>query len=374
MVSSLASENATMRSPIRPLEQEDIPAVARLYQVVMRGGSDEPPAFLEPFFERTLLDQPWADSTIPSLVYVEEGEIVGFIGSNVRRMRFDGQPVTMACSAHQIAHPRVRKRAVGALLMRKYMSGPQDLTITDGATEPVRRMWEGLGGRTVHACCFSYVYVFRPWRLVLGRVAERFGVHRVEPVVAPLAAGLDRATAAVWPGLRRAAPATDVEPLTPQLLLELLPVIDKTVRLRVEYDLPYLGWLFQELDREQPTLWERGVRRGKLWAEAVHRGGRPVGWYVCQLRAGLPCRVLQIAATSTETDFVLTQLLHRASARGATGVYGRVEPRLVGPLSVGRSSLRFSEGRMLVSARDPELVNAVVRGDALLTRLDGEWW
>jgi hypothetical protein len=364
-----------MRSPIRPLEQEDIPAVARLYQVVMRGGSDEPPAFLEPFFERTLLDQPWADSTIPSLVYVEEGEIVGFIGSNVRRMRFDGRPVTMACSAHQIAHPRVRKRAVGALLMRKYMSGPQDLTITDGATEPVRRMWEGLGGRTVHACCFSYDYAFRPWRLVLGRMAERFGAHRVEPAVAPLAAGLVRATAAVWPGLRRAAPpATDVEPLTPQLLLELLPAIDKTVRLRVDYDLSYLGWLFQELDREQPTLWERGVRRGKLWAEAVHRGGRPVGWYVCQLRAGLPCRVLQIAAASTETDFVLTQLLHRASARGATGVYGRVEPRLVGPLSVSRSFLRFSEGRMLVSARDPELVNAVVRGDALLTRLDGEWW
>ena len=183
----------------------------------MRGGRDPPPAFLEPFFERALLDPPWADSTIPSLVYVEEGEIVGFIGSNVRRMRFDGRPITMACSAHQIAHPRVRKRAAGALLMRKYMSGPQDLTITDGATEPVRRMWEGLGGRTVHACCFSYVHVFRPWRLVLGRVAERFGVHRVEPAVAPLAAGLDRATAAVWPGLRRAAPATDVEPLTPRL-------------------------------------------------------------------------------------------------------------------------------------------------------------
>ena len=363
-----------MRSPIRPLEREDIPAVARLYQVVMRGGSDEPPAFLEPFFERTLLDQPWADSTIPSLVYVEESEIVGFIGSNVRRMRFDGRPITMACSAHQIAHPRVRKQAAGALLMRKYMSGPQDLTITDGATEPVRRMWEGLGGRTAHTCCFSYAHVFRPWRLVLGRMAERFGVNRVEPAVAPLAAGLDRATAAVWPGLRRAAPATDVEPLTPQLLLELLPAIDKTVRLRVDYDLSYLGWLFQELDREQPTLWQRGVRRGKLWAEAVHRDGRPVGWYVCQLRAGLLCRVLQIAATSAETDFVLRQLLHRASARGATGVYGRVEPRLVGPLSVGRSFLRFSEGRMLVSARDPELANAVIRGDALLTRLDGEWW
>jgi hypothetical protein len=363
-----------MRSPIRPLEREDIPAVARLYQVVMRGGSDEPPAFLEPFFERTLLDQPWADSTIPSLVYVEGSEIVGFIGSNVRRMRFDGRPITMACSAHQIAHPRVRKRGAGALLMRRYMSGPQDLTITDGATEPVRRMWEGLGGRTAHACCFTYIHVFRPWRLVLGRVAERFGVHRVEPAVAPLAAGLDRATAAVWPGFHRAAPAADVEPLTPQRLLELLPAIDKAVRLRVDYDLSYLGWLFHELDRGQPTLWQRGVRRGKLWAEAVHRDGRPVGWYVCQLGAGRLCRVLQIAATSRETDFVLTQLLHRASARGATGVYGRVEPRLVGPLSVGRSLVRFGEGRMLVSARDPEVADAVIRGEALLTRLDGEWW
>jgi hypothetical protein len=364
-----------MDSRIRPLERDDIPAVARLYQVVMRGGSGEPPAFLARFFERTLLDQPWADPTIPSLVYVEDGEIVGFIGSNIRRMRFGGEPITMACSAHQIAHPRVRKRAVGALLMNKYMSGPQDLTITDGATEPVRRMWEGLGGRTVHACCFSYVRVFRPWRLALGRTAELLEAHRVERAVAPLAGALDRGTAAVFRGALRVAPlTTDVEPLTPDRLLELLPTIDGSVRLRVEYDLPYLDWLFDELNREQPTLWNRGVRRGKLWAEVVHRDGRAVGWYVCQLNPGRLCRVLQIAAAASDTDSVLMQLLHRASARGAAGIYGRVEPRLLGPLSVGRSFVRFSEGRMLVHAREPELMNAVTSGDALVTRMDGEWW
>jgi len=363
-----------MDSRIRPLERDDIPALARLYQVVMRGGG-ETPAFLAPFFERTLLDQPWADPTIPSLVYVEDGEILGFIGSNIRRMRFDGEPIRMACSAHQIAHPRVRKRAVGAILMSKYMSGPQDLTITDGATEAVRRMWEGLGGRTVHACCFSYLRVFRPWRLALGRAAELFEAHRVERAVAPLAAGLDRATDAVLRGALRAAPlTTDVEPLTPNRLLELLPAIDRTIRLRVEYDLPYLYWLFDELNREQPTLWKRGVRRGKLWAEVVHSNGRAVGWYVCQFNPGQMCRVLQVAAIPSETDSVLMQLLHGASARGAAGVYGRVEPRLVGPLSVSRSLLRFSEGRMLVHAREPELINAVTRGDALVTRMDGEWW
>jgi hypothetical protein len=349
--------------------------VARLYQVVMRGGTGEPPAFLEPFFERSLLDHPWADPAIPSLVYVEDGEIVGFIGSNVRRMLFDGHPIRMACSAHQIAHPGVRNRAVGALLMRKYMSGPQDLTITDGATETVRRMWEGLGGRTVHACCFSYVRVFRPWRLALGRAVELFDVHRVEPAVVPLAAGFDRATGALFRSFRGVAPpTTDVVPLSPRRLLELLPVIDRAVRVRADYDLPYLDWLFQELNREQPTLWERGVRRGKLWAEAVYKDDRGLGWYVCQLRTGRLCRVLQIAAAPGNVDLVLTQLLHGASARGAAGLYGRVEPRLVGPLSAGGNFLRFSEGRLLVNARESELCNAVIRGDTLLTRLDGEWW
>jgi hypothetical protein len=55
-------------------------------------------------------------------------------------------------------------------------------------------------------------------------------------------------------------------------------------------------------------------------------------------------------------------------------VYGRVEPRLVGPLSERRTLLRFGDGRMLVQARRDELVDAILRGDALLTRLDGEWW
>ncbi len=36
---------------------------------------------------------------------------------------------------------------VGALLMRRHLSGPQELTITDGPTDTVRRMWAGLGGQ-----------------------------------------------------------------------------------------------------------------------------------------------------------------------------------------------------------------------------------
>ena len=46
-------------SAIRALERDDLPAIVRLYEQIMRGG--EPAPHLVDFFERTLLDQPWAD-------------------------------------------------------------------------------------------------------------------------------------------------------------------------------------------------------------------------------------------------------------------------------------------------------------------------
>ncbi len=98
------------------------------------------------------------------------------------------------------------------------------------------------------------------------------------------------------------------------------------------------------------------------------------GWYVCQLHPGGFCRVLQFAAPEKKAGIVLGRLRHGALERGAAGIYGRLEPRLVGPLSEQRTLLQLGPGRLLVTARDEAIVNAIVRGDALLTRMDGEWW
>jgi hypothetical protein len=72
--------------------------VARLYEVVTRR-QRRTAGISRALPEPTLLDQPWADPTIPSRVHVENGEIVGFIGTNIRRMRFVGERITMACNA-----------------------------------------------------------------------------------------------------------------------------------------------------------------------------------------------------------------------------------------------------------------------------------
>ena len=364
-------------SRIRPLERKDIPEVVGLFELVMRSGASKPLPQLAGFFERTLFDSPWADPDIPSLVYEDAGEIVGLICSNPRRMLFDGRPIRMACSAYLLTHPRVRGQAVGALLMRAFRAGPQDLTVTDGATETVRRMSETLGGQTAHLGCLSFVRVFRPSQLASDHL---FGGGSVRP----LQAGLRPAWSAFdWVSARLAAktlvpakPDGTVEDLTPAAMLEHLPTVTASARLRSDYDLQYLEWLFEELDDisrwgpVQPRL----VRRGPRWAELVKRNGQVLGWYVCQLRRGGFCRLLQFAATEQGAETVFDQLAYRARELGAAGLYGRIEPRLVGPLSTRGCLIRFGDGRLLVHSTREEIVHAILSGNALLTRLDGEWW
>jgi hypothetical protein len=363
---------------IRPLERDDLPRIAALYELVMRSGSAQPLPELAEFFERTLFDHPWVDPDIPSLVYVDgRGDIVGLISSNTRRMRFDGRPIRMTCSAHLLAHPRARRLGVGALLMRAFLAGPQDLTITDGATDTVRRMWEGLGGQTVHLSALSFIRVFRPLQLTSDVLFGRRPVESLEAVLRPAWSALDLAAARL---ARKALvphePEGTVEPLTPDAMLEHLPVVTAATRLHPDYDRPYLEWLFAELEAtsRRGPLWLAGVRRGAPWAELVRSEGQVLGWYVCHLRSGGFCRLLQLAAAEKSVATVVDQLVYRARLNGAAGLYGRLEPRLLAPLSEQRCVLRFAQGRLLVHSQNEDIVRAILSGSALLTRLDGEWW
>ena len=365
---SVAGPELTV-SPIRELERRDLAEVARLHADAGEGYVEG----LLAFFERTLLDHPWADDEIPSLVYEEGGEIVGFLGSNVRRMRFDGRAIRMACSAHLLAHPRVRNKAVGALLLRRFLSGPQDLTITDGANETVRRMWEGLGGQTVHVSCLTFVRVLRPFALAAHRALERLGIPAAERALTPLARMLDSAATRVLD--RGRADEAESEQLTPSVLLVHLPQVTSGLRLVPDYDADYLTWLFEELERVGvERVFPDRIPRGGLVAELVTRDREVIGWYVCHLRPHGLCRVLQVAARPRSVGAILDRLALRAAELYAAGIYGRLEPRLVGPLSERPTHLRFSKGRLLVHGRDSEVVESILRGEALLTRLDGEWW
>jgi hypothetical protein len=340
--------------------------VARLFQLVMRPGEPANPAQTVAFFERTLLDHPWADPEIPSLVHVEgEGRIAGFLGSHVRRLLFEGEPIRAGYVGHLMAAPDARPRGmVGTLLLRRYLAGPQDASLTDSAGEPTRRMWEGLGGRLLAVRAIGWTRVFRPFELAVDRLRDgRPLAARLLGRASPL---LDRASARTARRLLATPPpATTSAPLTTEALLRELPALLGNLRLRVAYDEPFVNWLFAELERRGPE--RRTMRRLVSDAE-----GAVLGWYVYFLSPGGVSHVLQLAAAAGSVEPVLEDLLQHARASGSAALHGRLEPSLAQPLSGKRAPLTYRGGALAHGRRD--LVDALEAPDSLLTRMDGEWW
>src|SRR5918996_4396104 len=172
-------------SEIRPLEREDLPAVAELLRANLPGWAGD-----EQFLAVQTLDHPWADEAFPSLVAVDEaGNVAGFIGAQVRGMRFDGASGSGVCSTQLAVDRASRNTAVGAFLLKRMMSGQQLLTWSDSSTDAVVRIWDAFGGHSDAARACDWMLVLRPVRWVggaLGALARRRPVRRTLVPVAGL--------------------------------------------------------------------------------------------------------------------------------------------------------------------------------------------
>jgi hypothetical protein len=317
--------------------------------------------------EMLFFDQPWADPELPSLVYVDHNDRVkGFLGSHVRRMSFDGEQIRVACGGQLATYPDVRRQAAVAFLIREYLSRPHDLALTDTGSEAVQRIWEAFGGETAHLQCIGWVRLFRPWRFAAEFLA------RGRPIVQQLGRTLSRLLDPVTLGA--AAPYLDVkkpkvyaERLTPKTLASELPHLAGRLRLRPDYDERFLTWMFRELAQGKG----RGSPVGFLVMDGTER---VLGWYLYVLLPGGISRALGIGGDRQGYDGVLDHLFHHAYAGGSAGIQGRLEPGLAEPLSRRRCIFHRSGHQVLVQSKRPEILHALASGNALLTRMDGDYW
>ncbi len=350
-------------SAIRPATLEDVPGAVRLFQRMMPAYSEVAPASLESFFRRALFDNPATDSQIPSLVYEGGGgRIVGFVGAQVRPMRFDGRPIRVASASHLVADPDER-RPIGALLLRSFLTGRQEATVTDTATPVVTRIWLALGGRPRHLGGIEWIRLLKPGGVAANTLARK---RRKESRAAELVGdALDSALATpVSRFLGTNEPDGDEQPLTPASMLEHMPALTESLRLVPDYDERYLEWLFGELGRVRPD--------GRTVATLVRHRGRVAGWYIYRLRKGDLSEVAEVATRPEDAGTVLDHMFRHAEAGGAGGLRGHLEPHLLSAVGERRCALRHIGGR-LVHSRDPDLVDAINSGSAMLSPLEGEW-
>jgi GNAT superfamily N-acetyltransferase len=345
---------------IRPLTQADVPRVVALLRAHMNGW---------PLDERALvglmLDHPWADEELPSLVAVgEAGQILGFTGVQARRMRMDGESMRGVCCTHAVVDPRHRGGAVGALLLSRILAGPQSVTWADSATDAVARVYGIFGGHLDHTRACDWMLVLRPARWVGGIAAamvrrEPVSRRTFVPVGAFPAQSLGpRLLRRAFPELSPEVEGEDSDAVT---IAAHVPELNKDRRVWIDHDAQQLEHLFRLVE----------IFRGPLIRRLVRRRGRPIGWYAYLLRRGGASRVLHLAALQSEVDSVLGELLVHARENGSAAVTGRAEPHLQEALTARFAVLGYAR-EPVIKAKDPELAAALATSSSLLTRLEGE--
>jgi hypothetical protein len=344
---------------IRPLTRADVPRVVALLRTHMGGW---------PLDERALvglmLEHPWADEDLSSLVAVQNGDIVGFTGAQARRLRLDGKPIRGVCCTHAVVAPDRRGSAVGARLLSTVLTGPQSVTWADSATDPVAGVYRICGGQLDHVRACDWMLVLRPVRWARGLVAAAVRgepvTHRLHVPVGALPAQAvgRRLLPRAFPDAQDGVAGEDASAAA---IAELVPVLNERRRLWVDHDEEQLDHLFRLVETFRRPL----VRR------IVRRGDRPIGWYAYVLRRGGASRVLHVAAPDREVDAVLDELVSHARGLGSAVLTGRAEPHLQTALDRRFAVLGYAR-QPVYRAVEPELAAVLATSSALLTRFDGE--
>jgi hypothetical protein len=357
-------------SRVRPFREEDIPEVARIHQAVFRpddrGRSPLSEAYHE-YLSGVFLTSPWRDPALPSLVFEDErGRVAGFIGVVGRTIRTDRQRLRAAVSCQFVVEPAHAAGLVAVRLAKAFLDGPQDLSLTDGANDAAKGMWEKLGGVTDRLLSLHWTRPLRPARLALSLLRNRRAFAPLAAVAGPFASLADGLAARVPSSqFRQQPPRAHAADLSPAAVLSHEPEFAEAGALRVEYDEPGLAWLLSRATRRAPG--------GTLRKAIVRRGDRVLGWYVCHLDASGTADVLHVAATNASIHDVLDRLFYDAWQAGAVALAGRLEPRFIQALSDKYCLLHRRGPWTLVHARCPDVLRAFWTGNVSFPRLDGEW-
>jgi hypothetical protein len=359
---------------IRVCVPQDIPAVVELFGRVYPAHRWRTAAACEQYFREILFETPWQHLALPSWVAEEPGGVVGFLGILPHPMTFQGRPLRAAICTQLIVDPSRSGSILALQMLQACLEGPQDLTFADGENDEARRLCVAAGMEVPLLFCEHWTRPLRPARCALALLGER----RTLP--APLrAAALPAAALADLLASRlrqnrfyRDADANANDGIDARTMLAHLPEMMRGVALQPQYDEGSLDWLLMQAARK--TRHGRLRMRGVRDAATDTKGGLLLGWYVYYLQPGAIGEVLQVAARAGSYDYVLQRLLADAWRHGALALRGRVDPRYLPELSQRHCWFRREGTWTVAHSRDPQIVAALHRGDAVLSRLDGEWW
>jgi hypothetical protein len=319
---------------IRAYDRQDYAQVLELHQRTLLKGAPPDPVFmdyLKAFYGEMLFEHPWMDDELPSLVYEQDdGAVISFVGVVPRPMTFHGRSIRTAVSVRFMADSNNRHGALAAAaLHRRFLRGPQELSLVENANSAARRVWEGTPGTVV---------------VPLGSISWTANAASLHPSPEWLGRGHDIDTPELLDYITKACHGRALQPV---------------------YDLQTLQWLVDYLD----TARYRGALKRRA---VIDNAGTARGWYLYYANADGYNGVLALRALMGDASAIFCSLLAHAAAGGAPVTTGRLQPELMSTLADHGCDLTFGPW-MLAHSSDPRITRALVSGDAFVTRLEGEF-
>jgi hypothetical protein len=353
---------------IRPFTEADIQQAADLhrrgFQLPEHPGQRE--AYRN-YFADTFLNSDWTDADCPSLVAADDdGRIAGFLGVVTRTLSLGGAPVRAALSSQFVVDPDARTRLVGVALLKRFLSGPQDLSFTDEAVERSAVLWERLGGVRSPIHSLHWILPLRPAALLLWRMRRQGEAIRPRLAQPFASAGDGLINLLTRRGRRPNQAGLRPQPQSPERLAEHLRALRNEWPLIPDYRPEHLERLI-DIARSR-------VAFGQFQSVSLHKpNGSVAGWYMYYADPGGLSEVIQLASRAGMEADVFSHLTRQALADGSAGLIGRMDPRFQRAIARNISAVSPRECFMLVHSRNPTLVRLITSGFAFLSRLEGEW-
>jgi hypothetical protein len=356
---------------LRPFVEADIPPVSDLIWRVLHERKGSAPASLRNHLRVLFLENPWMDEGIVSRVFENtQGKILGFFGAVPRRMSVQGETIRCAFGSNLVVDPEGRASVTAMQLVRAFMKGTQDVSITDSANEMSRPLLRSLGFNIVPIYSLQWARPLRPSQYgihTLSRFKKSKMVAGFASVVRPVLALADSvATRVRMSPFHSVQLAVDDETLDTDTHIECLNTIPSKHWILPEYDRESLNWVLD-------FIVKRGVFGDIRKALVRNKDQKIIGWYIYSAVRGGVGEVLQIGAQSMSISVVLDHLFHDAWKHGLIGLQGRMEPQYMQELTA-KSCFFFRNGSWtLVQCNKPNLLALLQSGTAFFSRLDGEW-
>ena len=351
---------------VRLFRPEDIPQVIELNMKLFPGSATLTRESQEFSFNEICFHNPWYDPEIASLVYEEdEGRIAGFLGIVPRKMLMNGEPVRVAVGQHLMVD---QVPLASMQLFRQFMSGPQDLTITDMAVDVTRTIWERLGGSTSFAQSVFWKKPLRPATYALSRFRKGRGNSTLLNIMEPVCRGIDGMIRHIpHKGFQHPVPAGVREDLTIETMLASMPAFVKGRDLIPVYSEASLQWLFGILQRER--------RFGEFRKQLVRSAdGEILGWYLYNLVPNGKSFVLHIAGSRRAMPIIVEHLLYDAWMNGSIELSGRLDPNDSRTFTDHFCLFTPGSNWVLVYSQKAELIRAINDGNVFFSRLEGDLW